>query len=148
MRDVQRRKAQLEAHEQLLRLAVNWKLAEQAPPASSNGRTAEPQPTAQPSLVGPRLRWGGDSGRVSTRQAILIVLGEREGVWTKDDLVERLREHGWMPTSKNARNQVTSRLGELVAKGEVIRYGEGRYSLSAANRLRQGTLPGAGETSE
>lgn len=111
LEEIHRQKSSLETHESLVQLALRWKEGE------TNGRTIEAQPVTGP--------------RPSARQAILLVLAEREGRWLKTDLIRELDRRDWMPHGKNPKNQITSRLSELVGRGEVIRHGPGEYSLGA-----------------
>jgi hypothetical protein len=110
--EIQRQKSALETHESLVQLALLWKKVV---------NSDQPQ----------EVRRSADAPKPHTREAILAVMSERPGRWLKSDLVRELERRDWMPGGKYARGQVTSRLGEMVKRGELIRYAPGEYSLAA-----------------
>lgn len=94
--------------------------------------------------IGMPTMMAAPSGTPSVRQALIMVMRERPGRWSKAEIFEALGRHGWMPEAKNAKNQVTSRLGEMVARGEAIRHKPGIYSLVTSEELRGAPSSGDG----
>jgi hypothetical protein len=106
--------AELETtHKSLLRLQLELAAVDremQARASDSNG----PEPATP-------------SGRpaVPLRRAILMVLRERPGTWTRDELLDELRKRDMAPGGKNPRNTLVTRLSEMANEGLIDRMGNG-----------------------
>jgi len=85
-------------------------------------------------MYGKNGREGARSAKPTLAQAIVVVMegqipGKRE--WTAPQIMEQLREHGWMPSGKNAEHTVRTKLGQLARPGGVlVRVRHGVYELA------------------
>jgi hypothetical protein len=61
------------------------------------------------------------------REAIRLIVRERPGLWTLRDLRAEMKRRGWFTSNKGVDVAVT----RLVASGEAMRVGKGRYEFSA-----------------
>ncbi len=67
--------------------------------------------------------------RPTLREAILQVIREQDGAVTNEELLESLRQHGWLPSGKTALHNVRARVARMSRDGELERVGRGTYRL-------------------
>ena len=85
------------------------------------------------------------------RQAILRSMfdrkpvGGREIPWAVPMVISELESRGWAPGGKNAENMVRHMMGDMVKRGQLVRPGYGKYTLSPD--MRAARLDAGGDES-
>lgn len=86
------------------------------PTSNGNGRSLE---------AGPLVRY-------STKDAVVAVLGERQGLaMTNKEIREAMIDAGWLTNAKDVNSVVNKAIRNLVSLGRVERVKYGHYALSA-----------------
>lgn len=78
------------------------------------------------------------------KKTVLEFVPERPGGWTKQEIMDELQRRGAAPAGRNPANTLVTRLGEMVNRGELDKFGE-LYrlgeKLAAPKGAAQGSLP-------
>lgn len=119
MREVRQAMYQLEAHANLLNMAIEWKIAHKA---ETDGKTA--------AAADDDIDWDAPIKPRSLREAILLVLADATQPLRTAEVYRELEQRGWLPGGANPKSQLAARLSKMYEKGVVTRSGTpARYRL-------------------
>jgi hypothetical protein len=108
-------------------------------------------------LLSPPTEKDQPTGVPSLRRSILMVMQlSPNRTWRKADLMGALMQRGWAPKGIKPTATLSTRLAEMIERGEVVRVSVGHYKLAGvarmeenlAERSAQGTPQGAEETAQ
>jgi hypothetical protein len=93
----------------------------------------------------PRRSLNGGPPRAPLMKTVLEFVGERPTGWTKQEILEELGRRGAAPKGKNPGNTLVTRLGEMVKRGQLEKFGElyrlGDGIAEPKGGSAQGSLP-------
>lgn len=72
--------------------------------------------------------------RPSGMDAVEAVMREQPGVWTRLAINQELVRKRWLAPGETGRRTLGSIMHRMVARGRVVRVGEGRYALPASDQ--------------